>query len=79
MTNRHTDRLLTYWPTDWQINLFTDRPIDRLDDCLTAWPTDWLPVTYSPTDQLFRFDLGLTLKTSAFKLFTVANLHYQLS
>ena len=34
----------------------------------------------SPSSELFkRSDEGLTLETSAFKLFTVANLRYQLS
>ena len=30
-------------------------------------------------DEISRSDEGLTLKTSALKLFTAANLHYQLS
>ena len=44
---------------------------------MTGGPADQL--TDWPTNQLFRSDKGLTLETSAFKLFTVANLHYQLS
>ena len=47
------------------------RSAEKSDVTLSAWnKTKQHKVHHS------RFDEGLTLETSAFKLFTVANLHY---
>ena len=38
-----------------------------------------LKADVSSVSPIYRYDLGLTLETSAFKLFTVANLRFQLN